>query len=159
LKKILIVILFCFSCSSSIDPNRYIEQKPELVLEEFFNGKVTAWGSVEDRAGNLIKTFKADIKCSWKDNIGTLDEDFIFSDEKKQKRIWKIKKLENGQYSGTASDIIGVAKGNSYGNALRWNYIMDLEVDGSNYNIEFPGAVRSHSEDVKLKFFLKMMTF
>ena len=129
--------MFCFSCSSGIDPDLYIDKKPELILEDYFNGNIDVWGTVEDRSGNLIKSFKAIIKASWDDNVGVLDEDFIFSDGKKQKKIWKIKKLPDGTYEGEAGDIVGKAIGNSYGNALRWNYIMDLEVDGSNYNIEF----------------------
>jgi hypothetical protein len=32
---------------------------------------------------------------------------------------------------------LGTAKGETLGSAVRWNYVMDLDVDGSTYRIRF----------------------
>ena len=37
-----------------------------------------AHGIVQDRSGKVIKRFKVDIKASWKDDIATLDEKFVY---------------------------------------------------------------------------------
>ena len=135
--SIIALIFLCMGCAMGIDGALYEKVSPELKIEDFFNQDVKAWGIVQDRSGNLIKSFEVDIKCSWKGNLGTLDESFKYSDGKTQRRIWKITKLENGTYQGKADDIVDTATGTSYGNALRWNYEMDLDVDGSTYRIEF----------------------
>jgi hypothetical protein len=66
-----------------------------------------------------------------------LTEDFDYYDGEKQRRIWTIKKLADGSYEGTASDILGKAQGQSQGNAVRWNYVMDLPVGDTTYRIRF----------------------
>ena len=38
--------------------------KPELVLEEYFAGKVSAYGIFEDRFGNLRRQFTVDINVT-----------------------------------------------------------------------------------------------
>ena len=73
----------------------------------------------------------------WKDNQLILTENFIYSDKKTQQRIWKIKKVKENTYQGEASDIVGLAHGKQSGNALHWTYVMDLEVDGKHYHINF----------------------
>ena len=37
---------------------------------------------------------------TWNGNQGTLDEDFTYSDGKKEKRVWRLTDLGNGRYSG-----------------------------------------------------------
>jgi hypothetical protein len=73
--------------------------------------------------------------------VGTLDEDFVYSDGKKEKRIWTITKHEtqDGQtrYIGTASDVVGEASGYASGNALNWKYTLKLPVDGKVYEVQF----------------------
>lgn len=44
---------------------------------------------------------------SWEGNIGTLKEDFIFYDGKKQQRTYKIVQNKDGTYLGSALNIIG----------------------------------------------------
>ena len=46
-------------------------------------------------------------------------------------------KLADGQYQGTAADIIGKAVGSTKGSAARWDYTMDLPVDNTTYRIHF----------------------
>jgi hypothetical protein len=39
--------------------------------------------------------------------------------------------LGNGQYQGTAGDVVGMASGQTRGNAFRWGYTLALPVDGT----------------------------
>jgi hypothetical protein len=125
------------SCSSAIDGAKYVGEVPNLSLKDYFSGDLKAWGIVQDRDGNIIKRFEVTMNGSWNGPDGVLDEDFIYSDGKKQKRIWKLKDLGNGEFEGVADDILDKATGKSHGNAFYWSYYMDLPVDDTTYRIRF----------------------
>lgn len=122
---------------SSISVQEYKTEKPTLTLEKYLDGNLDAYGFFQDRSGKIVKRFKVVMKATWKNGVGTLDEDFIYSDGSKSKRIWTIKKTDESKYVGTAADVIGEAKGESAGNAFQWKYTLDLPVDGTNYHVQF----------------------
>ena len=139
-KNIIFSTLFFFlltGCSSNMKTEKFTGQQPRFVLEEYFDGSTKAWGMFHDRFGNLKRQFVVDIFGTWDDNILTLDEHFEYSDGETDRRVWKITKLDENNYTGTAGDIIGKAKGTSYGNALNWNYIMDLGVGKQTLRVRF----------------------
>ena len=94
IKSILLIITLSLvtSCSNNMKPEDFKNTTPTLLIEEYFNGKVKAWGILQDRSGKVTRQFKADLIGSFDDNIITLDEDFYWTDGEKQKRTWKIKK-------------------------------------------------------------------
>ena len=65
----------------------------------------------------------------------SLDESFQWSDGKTEKRVWKIRK-DGDRYIGTAGDVVGEARGEASGNALRWSYVLALPVGDSTYNMD-----------------------
>jgi hypothetical protein len=121
---------------ASPDVARYANEKPLLRLEEYFNGLVDGWGMFTDRNGAIVRRFVVAMQCTWQGAEGTLDEDFTYSDGTKQRRIWRVRRLEGGRYTGTADDVVGVAEGQAAGNALRWNYTLALPVDGRVWNVQ-----------------------
>jgi hypothetical protein len=129
-------ILTLAGCSTA-DVEQYAKQTPVLDLKRYFDGKIDAWGMFQDRSGEVVKRFKVNIDASWKGDTGTLDERFTYSDGSTQRRVWTITKLSEGRYRGTADDVVGEAKGEASGNALRWRYVMALPVDGKVYNVDF----------------------
>ena len=117
--------------------NDYAQAQPVLDLKRYFNGVVDAWGVFTDRSGRVVKRFTVVMNCSWNGEQGVLDEDFVYSDGTKQKRIWRLQHQGEGNYSGTADDVIGTAKGASRGNAFRWGYTLALPVDGRVWEVQF----------------------
>ena len=115
----------------------YSQQKPELDLRTYFNGEVEAWGIFTDRSGAVVKRFKVQMDCQWQGDEGVLDEAFLYSDGTRQRRIWRLKALPNGRYEGRADDVVGLAYGETRGNAFRWQYTLGLPVDGKVWNVEF----------------------
>lgn len=115
----------------------YRNEKPQLVLEDYLNGNLEAHGFFQDRSGLIVKRFKVLMKGTWNGNTGTLDEDFEYTDGTKSKRIWTLKKQADGKFTGTASDVVGVAYGEVAGNAFRWKYTLDLPVGDKNYHVHF----------------------
>jgi hypothetical protein len=138
MKKIAVFILsfFILSCSS-LDVKNYSAEKPTLKLEEYMNGTFDAYGVFLARNGEVKKRFHVLIIATWKDKVGVLDESFTYSDGTTSKRIWTVTKTSDNTYIGTASDVVGEAKGEIAGNALRWKYILALDVDGSTYHVDF----------------------
>ena len=110
--------------------NDYASDKPVLDLREYFNGTLDAYGVFTDRSGKVVKRFTVVMRCSWSGDEGVLDEDFSYSDGTTQKRVWRLKHLGNGRYEGRADDVVGVAEGQTAGNAFRWGYTLALPVGG-----------------------------
>jgi hypothetical protein len=115
----------------------YTNDKPLLDLAQYFNGTLDAYGVFTDRSGTVVKRFTVVMRCTWQGNDGVLDEDFTYSDGTTQKRIWRLKQLPDGAYTGTADDVIGTAQGQARGNAFNWKYTLALPVDGTVYNVQF----------------------
>lgn len=116
--------------------DEYAGQKPTLDLTSYFNGMVDAWGVFTDRNGKVVKRFTVEMKCQWKEGQGILDEDFVYSDGSTEKRIWKLTDLGQGAYTGTAGDVIGLARGQTKGNAFHWRYTLALAVDGTTIHVD-----------------------
>ncbi len=130
------VILMLNGCAG--DPlDYYKDTTPQADIKAYFNGPVKAWGIVQDWRGRVVRRFDVTMVGTWDGDVGTLTENFDYYDGKKQGRVWTIKKLADGNYEGTAADIIDKAVGKTEGSAVRWNYVMDLPVDDTTYRIKF----------------------
>ncbi len=141
MKRIALIIATLLTLSAcaklSIDGSSYVEKRPEFRLEQFFEGEVKAWGIVQDRSGNLLQQFEADIIGSFEDGVLTLDETFTYSlGEGVEERVWTITKEGEDSYRGSAGDIPSAA-GTAYGNAMFWGYDMDLPVGDDTYRVTF----------------------
>lgn len=108
----------------------YASEKPVLDLRAYFNGTIDAWGLFTDRSGKVVRRFTVVMNCSWTGNDGVLDEAFTYADGSTQRRVWRMKKLPDGRYTGRADDVIGEAVGQERGNAFQWAYTLALPVDG-----------------------------
>ena len=130
----ILAIAVLASCATT-DIAEYKAEKPRLDLAQYFNGTIDGWGMFQDRSGKVVKRFYVRIDATWTGNEGTLDEHFEYADGEKQNRVWKLVKNGDG-YSGTAADVVGSAQGTASGNALRWNYVLALPVDGRVWNMD-----------------------
>ncbi len=114
----------------------YAAEKPILNLRTYFNGMVDAWGIFTDRNGKVVKRFTVEMKCDWRDQQGVLDEDFVYSDGTREKRVWTLTDHGNSVFTGTAGDVVGVAEGQTQGNAFNWRYTLALPVDGTVLHVQ-----------------------
>ncbi|MBY0266785.1 MAG: DUF3833 domain-containing protein [Burkholderiales bacterium] len=115
----------------------YRNEKPVLDLKTYFNGTVDAWGLFQDRSGKVVKRFTVRIDAKWQGDTGVLDEHFEYSDGSKSRRVWTITRIGDNRYRGTADDVVGEAIGEVSGNALRWRYVLRLDVDGRSWEVDF----------------------
>ena len=118
-------------------PIVYAAERPLLDLKTYFNGPLTAHGIFSDRSGQVVRRFTVAMNGRWEGNQGVLDEQFSYSDGRKERRVWRITDLGDGRFEGRADDVVGVAQGQAAGNALRWRYTMALPVDGRVWELQF----------------------
>lgn len=135
---------------AAVEPLDYRAEKPALDLFRYFEGTVDGWGIFSDRSGRVVKRFTVAISGRVEGERLTLDEAFSYSDGTKSQRTWVISRTAPGRYSGTAGDVIGTAAGASGGNALRWTYVLALEVDGRTYHVDFDDWMYLQDEAVML---------
>lgn len=147
---VLAPMLAALMACASPSPQDYAAEKPLLDLKTYFNGELQAHGIFTDRSGKVVRRFTVAMKCSWQGDDGVLDERFTYNDGEKQQRIWYLKKLPNGKYTGTAADVVGTAEGQTSGNAFQWRYTLTLPVDGKTYEVQFDDWMYLMDEHVML---------
>ncbi len=141
-------LVLALSGCAAVDVNTYKGEAPKLILEEYFDGRVDAWGLFLKRDGTVVKRFKVEIDAQWEGDKGVLDEQFTYSDGSTQRRVWNITRTGEQSYSGVAEDVIGMAQGEVSGNSLYWRYTLRLPVDGKVYEVQFDDWMYLQEDDV-----------
>lgn len=141
------LMLFLSACGS-IDGQRYINQKPEFNLREYFTGPVQAWGIIQDRNGNITRKFDIDLVGTWNGDDGELVEDFSYYDGETQRRVLKLKDMGSGRYQVRADDIVDFGESVTYGNAFNLNYTMELPVDGDTLRVNLEDWIWAFNDGV-----------
>lgn len=139
---------FLLTACGTVAVTDYSEATPELVLEEFFSGPLTAHGVVKDRSGKVIRQFSASIDASWKDGVGTLVEDFEFNDGELQQRIWTLTPTGDNRYIGTAGDVVGEGKLQVAGNSLFLDYVLRIPYRNGTVDVRVDDRMYLVAEDV-----------
>ena len=140
-----ILILLLNSCSE-MKPEDYKNTKPIIKIEEYFQGNVKAWGMLQGRSGEVKRQFVADMKGEFDGQNLILDETFIWSDGEKQERRWTIKKVGDNKYEGTAPDVVGIAKGVSFGSAFKFEYKLLVPYKDKKIKIRFDDWIFKQDE-------------
>ena len=131
-------------------PIDFKDQKPRLIIEEYLTGNVKAYGILQNRSGKVTRQFTADLDGKWDGQQLILDEKFNWNDGEIQTRQWKINKIDEHNYEGTASDVVGTAKGFSYGPAFKFEYVLLVPVKGKEIKITFDDWIFKQDERVAI---------
>ena len=131
-------------------PEDFKGTEPTIKIEEYFNGQVKAWGLLQNRSGKVTRQFKADMFGKFENDILTLEEDFYWTDGEKQKRTWKIEKLDENNYKGSASDVVGNARGFQYGSAFKFEYDLLVPFKSKNIKVSFDDWIFKQDEKVAI---------
>jgi len=146
----LLFILLISGCANNMKPTDFKNQKPRLIIEEYLSGNVKAWGILQNRSGKVIRQFSADLNGTWNGKQLILDEKFNWSDGEIQNRQWKINKIDEHNYEGTAGDVVGTAKGFSYGPAFKFEYVLLVPVKGKEIQIKFDDWIFKQDDNVAI---------
>ena len=146
----LFLLILLIGCANKMKPTDFKDQKPRLVIENYLSGNVKAWGVLQNRSGKVTRQFKADLNGKWDGSKLILDEVFNWNDGERQTRQWIINKIDENNYEGTASDVVGTAKGYSYGPAFKFEYVLLVPIKGKNIKITFDDWIFMQDERVAI---------
>jgi hypothetical protein len=139
MKKLLLVfgvLGVAFSQYSPVKTEDYNPQSPKLDIRQYLNGPLTASGILLDWKGAVQTHFHVTMRGTWQGNVGTLEENFIFSNGKTDKRVWTIKFNDDTTFTAKAGDSVGEATGSQSGNIALMNYVLAVKRDdGSTINL------------------------
>ena len=150
MRFLLVILLVLLTSCSDMKPEDYINTEPKIKIEEYFLGDVKAWGIFQNRFGKVERQFTAKMEGSFDGEILTLEEDFSWNDGEKQKRKWKIKKVGDDKYEGTAPDVIGIAKGVSYGSAFKFEYQLLIPFKDKKIKVRFDDWIFKQDDKVAI---------
>ena len=89
-------------CASAPTPADYATQQPAMDFRAYFTGPVKAHGLFTDRSGRVLKRFTVDLVGKWNGQTGVLEEDFVYSDGTKERRVWQLVDLGGGRFECVA---------------------------------------------------------
>ena len=149
---LIISIFLITSCSnnSAMKPEDFKNKEPRLVIEEYMTGNVKAWGVLQNRSGKVTRQFSADLNGTWDGKQLILKEKFNWDDGEVQDREWIINKIDEHNYEGTAGDVVGKAKGFSYGPAFKFEYVLLVPVKGKEMKITFDDWIFKQDDRVAI---------
>ncbi|MCL5776546.1 DUF3833 domain-containing protein [Limibaculum sp. FT325] len=108
----------------------YAAETPRLDLREYLDGPLQASGIFFGRSGRADLRFTVDMVGSWDGNTGTLEEDFVYSDGRTERRVWTLTFADDEAFTGTAHDVEGQAVGRQSGSAATMTYRLRLTREG-----------------------------
>ncbi len=163
MKNLIFIILstILFTGCTGMKIEDFNNTKPEFIPQEYFNGKLRAYGIVKDRSGKIIRTFKGKMIGSWdKNGVGTLEEFFVYDDGERIERVWTLKPNGDKKFIATADDIVGESPMIANGNTVMLDYVMrtpykDSTIDLSVQDwlhLQEDGVIINHSKMKKFGF-------
>ncbi|MBV8657609.1 MAG: DUF3833 domain-containing protein [Burkholderiales bacterium] len=136
IRSTLVATLLLTACASP-DIDHYRNEQPAFDPSVFFAGHTEAWGMFQKRNGEVVRRFTVDMEGAWQGKEFVLNESFIYNDGERQHRQWHLVRTGTNSWSGTASDVVGTATGQTEGNALQWEYVLTVPVGSSSYDFSF----------------------
>ena len=144
------ILIFLLSNCRDMKPEEYKNTEPKIKIEEYFLGNVKAWGIFQNRSGKVKRQFTAKMNGSFDGQDFILNEDFSWNDGEEQQRRWTIKKTGDHNYEGTAADVVGVAKGISYGSAFKFEYNLLIPFKNKKIKVRFDDWIFKQDDKVAI---------
>lgn len=127
---ILAAVLMAAAACSPRQAEDYVGTQPALVPEVFFQGQVTGEGAFEGSLGIGRRAFKVALEGRWDGRELLLSQDFAFEDGGTDRIVWRVRKVDDHLYEGTADSVVGVATAKVYGRVMNWRYTRDVRSGG-----------------------------
>ena len=109
---------------TTITTDDYADQKPTLDIRHYLNGPLEAEGILYDIHGKADLQFHVSLVGKWDGNTGVLTEHFVYSDGRKDERVWTIRFTDDHHFTATAHDVEGNAIGSQNGNTVNMQYLL-----------------------------------
>ena len=101
----------------------------------FFTGHVRSWGVFENGRGAATEIIKTDCWGRMIHGELRMEQDLYFGNHPRQHRSWRMRRLDAHHFEATANDLIGIARGESSGNAFVWSFTLATKPGHLLYNV------------------------
>jgi hypothetical protein len=129
LARCLILAALLLGGCKTLQPSDFVGAEPAFDPVAYFEGPTGSWGVFED-AGRPTRRFNGALVGHRDGDALVLMQRIRFDDGKTQQRRWRLWRVGPHEFHATAPGVIGIARGVAYGNAFRWDYV--LQVDPEN---------------------------
>lgn len=119
----------------SQSPQDYAGTGPEFVLQEHLSGQIISEGLIYGPTGRVTSSFVAEMHGEWQGDVGTLTENFTYSNGQTQKRRWQLTIGPDNTFTATADDIVGEAQGVVSGSTAMLTYRITLPEQAGGYTL------------------------
>jgi hypothetical protein len=110
----------------TLQPESFAGNEPRFEPEKFFEGPTRSWGVIESRSGQPQSRFRTEMMGRREGGVLVITQDFTFEDGHKQQRVFRVRRVDEHRYEATANDMVGVSRGEAYGNTFHWEYTIAL---------------------------------
>ena len=117
-------------------PKNYAETGPQFDLKTHLSGEMLSEGLIFGPNGKMTNSFVAKMVGTWDGDIGTLTEEFTYSNGKTQNRKWYLKLGPNNTFTATADDLVGEGQGVVSGSTVRLSYEIILPQDAGGHTLQ-----------------------
>jgi hypothetical protein len=136
---ILIVTLIAaknmFMSFRSQSPEDYAGIGPDFILKKHLSGRILSEGLIYGPNGKMTNSFVAEMRGEWNGDTGTLNENFTYTNGRKQQRKWHLTIGPNNTFTATADDIVGTAQGVVSGSTVMLTYKIVLPEEAGGHTL------------------------
>lgn len=113
------------------------KQAGRFDLASFLEGRSRAFGMFQDRLGNVRRRFEVTLNGTWQDRDFVLEEDFVYDDGETERRVWRVSFEDDGRFTASAADVVGVARGQAEAGLIAMRYKFRLKVGAREVVVDF----------------------
>lgn len=109
-----------------MQPSDFATGRPIFDPVAFFTGRTRSSGVQETRRGAPVQTVTTETDGRRQADGLHLEQSLQFGAAKRQHRSWVIRRINPHHFEATANDILGVARGEAYGNVFHWSFTLGV---------------------------------
>ena len=117
-------------------PQEYIGLGPDFDPRKHLDGALICEGVIFGPTGRMTSRFCAEMRGSWTDGAGVLEEEFLYDSGARQSRSWHLTMGRDEHFIADADDIVGQGHGLIVGPTVRLAYRMALPQDAGGHTLD-----------------------
>jgi len=126
---------FASARAASLSPAEFADRRPVFDPVRFFSGHTRSSGVFENRAGEPTTRVRTETRGRMVGDELRMEQDLFIDGKPRQRRFWRMRRLDDHHFEGTANDIIGTVRGEARGNYFRWTFTLALKPGNPLFNV------------------------
>ena len=110
----------------ALRPADFAGDSPVFDPLDFFSGRSESSGVMENRSGAPVKRVKTRTVGFWQDGVLRLEQELNIDGEPSSHRVWRLRRIDEHHFEGTANDMVGTARGEARGPVFHWTFTLAL---------------------------------